>query len=339
MHRPIKIFFCYAHEDEELFNKLKAHLRPLQREGFIDVWYDRDISAGTEWEKEISKHLNEAEIILLLITPDFMNSDYCYSIEMKRALERHERGEAHVIPIILRPVHWQVTPLSKLQALPTDARAVTDRIWHTLDEAFLIIVEGIRNTMTELLPKNSVGTLMPQPISIPPKKALNRNPDLEIQRKHSSGQTFPPTAFQPYISLPQNVPALGQKQERSSLPNPSQRSFGKRTLSLLGTLIGFALTAFGILGLSEILYFSAISSSAKPPAFTISGIAALLGIFIFCRSASVIVGKYIGYVALLSGSLLILSGYFANQSLSYIVTGAMVAFIGLLFIIGTRIRG
>lgn len=104
---PVKIFFCYAHEDEPLLNKLKTHLMPLQRKGLIDVWYDRDISAGTEWEHQIKEQLNTAQIILLLVSPDFMNSDYCYGVEMQRALERHERGEARVIPIILRPVYWQ----------------------------------------------------------------------------------------------------------------------------------------------------------------------------------------------------------------------------------------
>jgi hypothetical protein len=89
---PVKIFFCYAREDEELLNKLKSHLRPLQREGLIDVWYDREISAGTEWEQEIKQRLDDAQIILLLVSPDFMDSEYCYSIEMKRALERHAKG-------------------------------------------------------------------------------------------------------------------------------------------------------------------------------------------------------------------------------------------------------
>src|SRR5271157_300886 len=120
---PVKIFFCYAHEDEALLNKLKRHLRPLQRQGLIDVWHDRDISAGTEWEQEIRTHLNEAQIILLLVSPDFIDSDYCYSIEMRRALERHDRGEAYVIPVILRHIHWQGV-LGKLQALPTDGKPV-----------------------------------------------------------------------------------------------------------------------------------------------------------------------------------------------------------------------
>ena len=117
MPREIKveIFFCYAHEDEALLNKLKTHLRPLQRQGLIDVWHDRDISAGTAWEQEIDRHLNAADMILLLISPDFMDSDYCYGTEMKKALERHKRGEAWVIPIILRPCYWRIAGLDKLE--------------------------------------------------------------------------------------------------------------------------------------------------------------------------------------------------------------------------------
>lgn len=147
---PVKIFFCYAHEDEELLDKLKVHLRPLQRQGLINVWHDRDISAGTVWEREISQYLNTAQIILLLISPDFMNSDYCYSIEMKRALERNERGEACVIPVILHYIHWQIEPLSNLQALPTDAKPVTSAYWHSQNEAFFNVAEGIRKVVEQI---------------------------------------------------------------------------------------------------------------------------------------------------------------------------------------------
>src|SRR5690348_16403014 len=104
---PGKIFLCYAREDELLLERLKTHLSPLRRKGLIDIWYDREINAGTKWEEEIDKHLNDANIVLLLISPDFINSDYCYGTEMQRALERDSLGEAIVIPIILRPVHWQ----------------------------------------------------------------------------------------------------------------------------------------------------------------------------------------------------------------------------------------
>ena len=144
----IKIFFCYAHEDEVLLNKLKSQLSPLRRQGLIEIWHDRDIGAGTKWEEEINTHLNEANIILLLISPDFMDSDYCYGKEMQRALERDQRGEAHVIPVILRPVYWQGI-LGNLQALPTDAEPITSSHWHTLDEAFHNVVEGLLKSLQQ----------------------------------------------------------------------------------------------------------------------------------------------------------------------------------------------
>src|SRR5215470_4516518 len=152
---PITIFFCYAREDEALLNKLKTHLRPLQRQSLIDVWYDREISAGTEWEQEIKEHLNTAQIILLLVSPDFMDSDYCYGIEMKRAIERHERKEARVIPVILDHVYWQVDPLNKLQALPTDGKPVMSTSWHSLNEALFNVTEGIRKVVEQLTAKHT----------------------------------------------------------------------------------------------------------------------------------------------------------------------------------------
>jgi AAA+ ATPase superfamily predicted ATPase len=150
---PVEIFFCYAHEDEPLRQGLEKQLRALKRQGLIDVWHDRKIGVGTDWEEEIDKHLNKAQVILLLISPDFMDSDYCYGIEMMRAIERHERGEAHVIPIILRPVYWQGAPFGKLQALPTNAKPVTR--WGNRDDAFLDIANGIRNAVQHLLEQPS----------------------------------------------------------------------------------------------------------------------------------------------------------------------------------------
>ena len=118
----VEIFCCYAREDQSLLLKLRAHLAFLERAGSLNVWYDQDISPGADWEKEINKHLNTAHIILLLISTDFITSEYCYSKEMMRAMERHESGEAHVIPILLRPSIWQESPFAKLQVLPTMPR-------------------------------------------------------------------------------------------------------------------------------------------------------------------------------------------------------------------------
>src|SRR5262249_50196880 len=145
------IFICYARKDEDLLNELKSHLEPLQKEGLIEVWYDRNVDAGTEWEPQIMQHLGTAQIVLLLVSADFMRSDYCYGIEMKRALERHERGEAKVLPIILRPVYWHGKPLGKLQALPTDGKPVTSPYWQDRDAAFYDITLGIHKLVEQLI--------------------------------------------------------------------------------------------------------------------------------------------------------------------------------------------
>ncbi len=153
--QPVNIFFCYAREDELLRNELEKHLRILKRQGHIMLWHDREISAGTEWEREITIHLNTAQIILLLISPDFMDSDYCYSVEMVEAIKRHDAGEACVLPIILRPVHWEDAPFSKIQVLPTDGKPVTR--WADRDEAFLDIAREIRKKVKEQLELISAG--------------------------------------------------------------------------------------------------------------------------------------------------------------------------------------
>jgi len=98
-----KLFFSYSHEDAGLRDKLEEHLSLLKREGLIEAWHDRRITAGTEWKEAIDRHLEEADIILLLISASFMASEYCYDRELEQAMARHERQQARVIPVILRP--------------------------------------------------------------------------------------------------------------------------------------------------------------------------------------------------------------------------------------------
>lgn len=146
----IEIFFSYSHRDEELRDELEKHLSILERLGLISTWHDRKIGSGNEWKGQIDSHLNSSNIILLLISPDFLSSDYCYDIEMHRAIERHDLGEARVIPVILRPVDWKGAPFGKIQALPTNAEPVTSKNWSSLDEAFLDIEKGIRKEVESL---------------------------------------------------------------------------------------------------------------------------------------------------------------------------------------------
>ena len=122
---PLSVFISYAHEDEPLRQRLEAHLSLLRRQGLIADWYDRQILAGEEWARDIDEHLEMASLILLLISPDFLASDYCYGTEMQRALERQRRGEAVVIPLLLRPVDWDAAPFAHLQYLPRDGKAIS----------------------------------------------------------------------------------------------------------------------------------------------------------------------------------------------------------------------
>jgi hypothetical protein len=138
---PLKLFYSYSRKDEPLREQLDSHLAGLRRRGLIAPWFDRNIAAGSHWEQEILENLDNADIILLLISSDFLKSDYCYSKEMGRAMERHERGEARVVPVILRPVLWKSTPLAKLNALPRDAKPVTK--WSNRDEAWADVARGI----------------------------------------------------------------------------------------------------------------------------------------------------------------------------------------------------
>ncbi len=144
----ITVFYSYSHKDEKLRDRLETHLVNLKREGLITTWHDRRISADLEWKNQIDEWLNKAQIILLLVSPDFLASDYCYDIEMKRAMERHMAGEARVIPIILRASEWGHSPFSKIKALPIDGRPIAK--WHDHDTAFFDVARGIREVVNNL---------------------------------------------------------------------------------------------------------------------------------------------------------------------------------------------
>jgi hypothetical protein len=147
--KAVKVFFCYAHEDRNLRDQLDKHLSPLKHLGQIISWYDKDLQAGTEWEKEIDKHITISNIILLLVSPDFMSSDYCYSVEMQKALAMHKARRACVIPIILRPVDWESTLIKTLQVLPPDGKPITT--WSNRDKAFAEVAQGIRAVVETFL--------------------------------------------------------------------------------------------------------------------------------------------------------------------------------------------
>ncbi len=146
----VEVFCSYAHKDEELQQALKAHLSSLQHQGRLLLWHDRLLQPGMDWAREIDEHLNRAAVVLVLISADFLASHYCYGIEMARALERHDAGEAVVIPVVLRAVEWRDEPVARLQALPANAKPITS--WSNQDEAFANVAAGIREALAHLAP-------------------------------------------------------------------------------------------------------------------------------------------------------------------------------------------
>jgi energy-coupling factor transporter ATP-binding protein EcfA2 len=155
----LSLFYCYAHEDASLRTALDTHLATLKRLNLIQSWSDLDISAGTDWQEAMDYYLSTADILLLLVSVDFLASDYYYSVAMQQALQRHQAGEAVVIPIILSPVDWKQTPLSTLQTLPRDGLPVTQ--WNRRDEAWKQIATEIR-TVVEALRRPVVVASLPQ---------------------------------------------------------------------------------------------------------------------------------------------------------------------------------
>lgn len=145
MPEPIDVFFSYSHKDEVLRDELATHLKLLERAGVIRSWHDRRIGAGENWKAAIDTNLERAHAILLLVSADFLASDYCYDVEMKRALARHQAGEAAVLPVILRSCNWSRAPFAKLQALPRDAKPVTS--WANRDDAWTNVAAGIETAV------------------------------------------------------------------------------------------------------------------------------------------------------------------------------------------------
>jgi hypothetical protein len=146
--RALELFISYSHQDEDLRQKLDAHLALLDRQAVFTVWHDRRISAGREWAGEIDAALERADVVLLLVSSDFLASDYCYDKEMTRALARHEEGTARVIPVILRPCDWQSSPFGKLRALPASGKPVTS--YPGIDAAFTEVAVGLRTLANEI---------------------------------------------------------------------------------------------------------------------------------------------------------------------------------------------
>jgi formylglycine-generating enzyme required for sulfatase activity len=162
---PIKVFLSYARKDDALREEFSAHLSSLTNQNLIEPWHDRKIDAGTEWAKEIDQNLEQAEIIVLLVSADFINSRYCYSNEMTQALARHAAKTAQVIPVIIRTCDWQSSPLGVLQAIPRDGRAVASaRDQYGRDTPWLQVVQEIGDAAKQIRERRMAELRMQQQV-------------------------------------------------------------------------------------------------------------------------------------------------------------------------------
>ena len=148
-HQSVTLFISYAHRDEDLKTQLDKHLTPLKLQKVIDKWSDRQIEGGQDWAHQIDSNLKSADIILLLVSPDFVSSEYCAGVELKEAMKRTRSGDAVVVPVILEPCDWKWLDFGKLQATPKDGKAITD--WPNVNSAFLDVTNSIRQIAQGLL--------------------------------------------------------------------------------------------------------------------------------------------------------------------------------------------
>ena len=161
---PIAVFYSYSHKDEAFCKRLQEQLEILVSNRLLTGWYDREMTAGTDWAGQIDENLDAADLILLLVSSSFLASKYCHDVEMTRALERHSTDEARVVPIILRPCLWQESRFASLQVVPRDGQPVTT--WGDEDSAFLEVAKAIRLAAEEMRAKRISQVISP---SVPGK--------------------------------------------------------------------------------------------------------------------------------------------------------------------------
>ncbi|MGH2553018.1 MAG: toll/interleukin-1 receptor domain-containing protein [Chitinophagaceae bacterium] len=145
MPKPITIFISYAHKDGSYLSELQTFLKPYQRNKTIDIWTDREIVAGQQWNELIKNKLSESEIILFLVSPDFLASDYINDTEIKSAITDNK---IITIPVIIRPIDMDLFTISYKQAVPTGAKAVSD--WDSRDKAWNDVLLALKEVFKKI---------------------------------------------------------------------------------------------------------------------------------------------------------------------------------------------
>jgi len=201
-NQHIKVFIAYAREDAKYLDKLRKYLRPLERNSTIEIWCDTEINPGKEWDISIQNNLQNAEIILVLVSSNLFDSDYFYEVELPKALERHHNGEAIIIPVILSACTWDFTELKDLQALPEGGKPI--RSWQDKAEAYTNVVRGIDKNIQQIKQKR-----------IEAKK--QKEAELKAEKERQAEQRKMQEDFDTYL-----IKLQEQKAKREKLPESLQ---------------------------------------------------------------------------------------------------------------------
>jgi hypothetical protein len=183
LDRPIAAFCSYASKDDPFREQLLTAIAMLERQGLLKIWHFRELEPGVEWDAEIRRQLSASQMILLLVSPDFLNSKYSWNEEVTYALKRHAEGSARVIPIIIRPCDWKHAPLNTLQALPKDGVPITQ--WSDRDAAWQNVTEGLRRSIA------SIRAAKPAPLAEGQRAVL----DEFVSHGRKAGQVLPLNVF------------------------------------------------------------------------------------------------------------------------------------------------
>ncbi|SFC65958.1 TIR domain-containing protein [Flagellimonas taeanensis] len=138
----MEAFISYSHKDEGYLDLFHRHLAQLKRDGLIGTWTDQKILAGGRIDDEVSTSLNSAQIFIAMLSPDYINSNYCYEREFQTAMEMQAKNMLTIVPIVLEPCDWKSTPFSKYKALPKDGKPVSE--WSNKNNAMLDVVQNLR---------------------------------------------------------------------------------------------------------------------------------------------------------------------------------------------------
>jgi predicted nucleotide-binding protein len=144
--RPAEVFISYSHEDANWHKRLQEHLEPLKRQGVV-FWDDSHVAVGSAWEREIAKKLEESQVVLLLISPSFVSSEF-HRAECLRALDRHNAGDAFVIPLITTPIDWKSLPIRDLKMIPEGGKPIS--LWRDPDDALEQVPQAIKRALAQL---------------------------------------------------------------------------------------------------------------------------------------------------------------------------------------------